>query len=267
MSAATMSNGTDALTIAMAPNNAEPNIAEPRIAISEIFGPTIQGEGALIGVPTVFVRTGGCDFRCQWCDTLYAVEPRFKADWALMPAEDVMADIRRLSGERPLLVTLSGGNPALQPLTTLIQLGQKLGYTFAIETQGSKAQPWFRLLDHLTLSPKPPSSGMSFNASRFAECLAAAGAHTQLSLKLVISDEADYQWARAFAADYPQLPLTLQPCNLSPATPEQPELDTDIAALNARLRWLVDKVTADRWFNARVLPQLHVLIWNNERGV
>ena len=40
------------------------------IAISEIFGPTIQGEGALIGVPTVFVRTGGCDFRCSWTPSM-----------------------------------------------------------------------------------------------------------------------------------------------------------------------------------------------------
>jgi 7-carboxy-7-deazaguanine synthase len=43
------------------------------IRISEIFGPTIQGEGPLIGRPTVFVRTAGCDYRCTWCDTLYAV--------------------------------------------------------------------------------------------------------------------------------------------------------------------------------------------------
>ncbi|ART81449.1 7-carboxy-7-deazaguanine synthase QueE [Oceanisphaera profunda] len=236
------------------------------IAISEIFGPTIQGEGALIGVPTVFVRTGGCDFRCSWCDTLYAVEPRFKADWAQMSAQAVMAEIIRLSGNQPLLVTLSGGNPALQPLGELVQLGQQQGYTFAIETQGSKAQPWFGLLDHLTLSPKPPSSGMAFNRARFAECLTAAGKRTQISLKLVISDDADYQWAKEFAARYPQLSLTLQPCNLAPATPEQPDMETDIESLNARLRWLVDKVTADRWFNARVLPQLHVLIWNNERG-
>jgi len=45
------------------------------IRISEIFGPTIQGEGPLIGTPTVFVRTAGCDYRCTWCDTLYAVLP------------------------------------------------------------------------------------------------------------------------------------------------------------------------------------------------
>lgn len=242
-------------------------ISDQSIAISEIFGPTIQGEGALVGVPTVFVRTGGCDFRCRWCDTLYAVEPRFKADWVPMSASAVMAEVQRLSGDQPLLVTLSGGNPALQPLSELITLGQEQGYTFAIETQGSKAQPWFALLDHLTLSPKPPSAGMPFNAARFADCLSAAGPHTQVSLKLVIADEEDYRWAREFAADYPRLPLTLQPCNPAPATPEQPELETDLADLNARLRWLVDKVTADRWFNVRVLPQLHVLIWNNERGV
>ena len=59
-----------------------------RIRISEIFGPTIQGEGPLIGRPTVFVRTGGCDYRCAWCDTLYAVLPEYRDDWMLMmPAE------------------------------------------------------------------------------------------------------------------------------------------------------------------------------------
>ncbi|MGO3355930.1 MAG: 7-carboxy-7-deazaguanine synthase QueE [Oceanisphaera sp.] len=245
----------------------EPINGDQSIAISEIFGPTIQGEGALVGVPTVFVRTGGCDFRCRWCDTLYAVEPRFKADWAAMTAPQVLAEVARLSGAKPLLITLSGGNPALQPLAELLELGHAQGYTFAIETQGSKAQPWFAQLEHLTLSPKPPSAGMSFHQARFDECVAQAGAHTKVSLKLVIADEADYQWARAFAAHYPQLPLTLQPCNLAPATPELPELETDLDALNNKLRWLVDKVTEDGWFNARVLPQLHVLIWNNARGV
>ncbi|WP_116472836.1 7-carboxy-7-deazaguanine synthase QueE [Zobellella maritima] len=237
------------------------------IAISEIFGPTIQGEGALIGMPTLFVRTGGCDFRCSWCDTLYAVEPRFKRDWTPMSAEAIMAEVRRLSGDKPLLITLSGGNPALQPLGGLLSLGQAQGYTFAMETQGSRAQDWFAKLDHLTLSPKPPSSAMAFNKERFDACLAAAGPQTRVSLKLVIADEEDYRWARALADQYPQLPLTLQPCNPAPATPEAPELETDTEALNARLRWLVDRVSEDAWYRARVLPQLHVLIWNNERGV
>jgi 7-carboxy-7-deazaguanine synthase len=52
--------------------------AETPIRISEIFGPTIQGEGVLIGLPTVFVRTGGCDYRCSWCDSLHAVDSAFR---------------------------------------------------------------------------------------------------------------------------------------------------------------------------------------------
>ena len=57
------------------------------IRVSEIFGPTIQGEGALIGQPTVFVRTGGCDYRCSWCDSLHAVESAYRETWAPMSAE------------------------------------------------------------------------------------------------------------------------------------------------------------------------------------
>lgn len=237
------------------------------ILISEIFGPTVQGEGALIGVPTVFVRTGGCDFRCSWCDTLYAVEPQFKSQWQALSAGQIMTQVHELSGGVPLLVTLSGGNPALQPLAELLRLGQQQGYRFAIETQGSKAQPWFAQLDYLTLSPKPPSSGMLFDASRLEACLQAAGAQTDVQLKLVIADEQDYQWAREVARQFPDLPLCLQPCNLQAATPERPDQETDLGQLNAQYRWLVERVGSDRWFGVRVLPQLHVLVWNNERGV
>lgn len=237
------------------------------ILISEIFGPTVQGEGALIGMPTVFVRTGGCDFRCSWCDTLYAVEPQFKSQWQPMDASQIMQQVNALSGGTPLLITLSGGNPALQPLAPLLERGHAQGYRFAMETQGSRAQDWFAQLDYLTLSPKPPSSGMKFSPRRLQECIDAAGPETQVQLKLVIADEQDYRWARNMAQQFSQLPLCLQPCNLQAATPEQPERETDLALLNSQYRWLVGRVAADRWFTARVLPQLHVLVWNNERGV
>ena len=236
------------------------------ILISEIFGPTVQGEGLLTGMPTVFVRTGGCDFRCSWCDTLYAVEPQFKSQWQSLTAEQVMAEVSALSGGVPLLITLSGGNPALQPLAGLLELGKGQGYSFAMETQGSKPREWFDQLDYLTLSPKPPSSGMDFSAERLQACIEAAGQRTQVQLKLVIADEQDYQWARQLARAFPQLPLSLQPCNLEPATPQQPDAITDLVYLNSRYRWLVERISCDRWFEVRVLPQLHVLIWNNERG-
>lgn len=235
------------------------------IRISEIFGPTIQGEGALIGQPTVFVRTGGCDYRCSWCDTLFAVESKYRHDWTPMNAVDVMAKIEELSGGVPLTVSLSGGNPAIQPLGELIEMGHAKDYKFAIETQGSKSAAWFSKLDVLTLSPKPPSSEMETDWAAFDRCLDDAQNDVEgkpdIALKIVIFDDADYAYARDAAARYPDLPVYLQPGN------HQVEGDSDDETLMERMRWLVDKVSEDRWFDATVLPQLHVMIWGNKRGV
>jgi len=231
------------------------------IKISEIFGPTIQGEGALIGQPTVFVRTGGCDYRCSWCDTLYAVESKYRHDWTPMSAEEIMDEVKRLSNDKPLTISLSGGNPATQDCRELIKLGHKDGYKFALETQGSVSQDWFKDLDILTLSPKPPSSGMATDWHKFDECLNAAKNAPDIALKIVIFDETDYKYAQDAAKRYPALPLYLQPGN------HKTDGQSDIDGLNARLQWLADKVTNDNWYDAHVLPQLHVLIWGNERGV
>lgn len=236
------------------------------IRISEIFGPTIQGEGALIGQPTVFVRTGGCDYRCDWCDTLHAVDSSFRHDWKPMRAEEVFAQVRKLSGDKPLMVSLSGGNPAIQDLSKLIALGKEQGYKFALETQGSVAQNWFSELDVLTLSPKPPSSKMKTDWQVFDECLAAAKNKPTIALKIVIMDEADYAYARDAADRYPHLPLYLQPGNHTPSQGIGAE-DVDIEGIMVRMRWLVDKITEDQWYAPCILPQLHVLLWGNKRGV
>jgi 7-carboxy-7-deazaguanine synthase len=238
------------------------------IRISEIFGPTIQGEGALIGQPTVFVRTGGCDYRCSWCDTRHAVDSDFRHEWAPMTAEDIMARVRALSKGQPLMVSLSGGNPALQSLAKLIALGRAEGYRFALETQGSVAKDWFADLDVLTLSPKPPSSGMTTDWDALNSCVQAAHNGPRIALKFVVFDEADYTYAKSAASRYPHVPVYLQPGNPMPPSPE----DNAKTAVNreasmARLRWLVDKTLADQWFTATVLPQLHVLLWGNKRGV
>ena len=222
------------------------------IRISEIFGPTIQGEGALIGQPTVFVRTGGCDYRCSWCDTLHAVDNDFRADWTPMSAAEIFTEIETLSGGVPIMV---------------IELGHEKGYKFALETQGSVAKDWFADLDVLTLSPKPPSSAMDTDYALLTECITLAGDSAYISLKIVIQDEADYFYARDLATRYPDLPMYLQPVNHTPPPVDKPCDEIDIDGIMTRMRWLVDRAAQDHWHNVHILPQLHVLLWGNKRGV
>lgn len=246
-------------------------IATRTIMVSECFGPTIQGEGALIGKPTVFVRTGGCDYRCTRCDTLYAVLPEHRSEWYPMSAEEIFAEVRRLSGNKPILVTLSGGNPAMQPLERLLDIGHAAGYTFTMETQGSIAQPWFASLDYLTLSPKPPGmiGSQPTKWERLDRCVSYARGkpgepHPQASLKIVVFDEEDYVYARYVAERYPDLPIYLQAGNHTP--PHLAE-EIDIKGILSRMDWLIQRVMQDQWYSATVLPQMHVLLWGNKRGV
>ncbi|WP_431320400.1 7-carboxy-7-deazaguanine synthase QueE [Rhizobium sp. YTU87027] len=242
-------------------------VREAQIRVCEIFGPTIQGEGVLIGLPTVFVRTGGCDYRCSWCDSLHAVDSEYRDQWLPMTVDGIWAEVTRLSGGKPLMVSLSGGNPAIQPLGGLIAHGHDQGYTFALETQGSVAKEWFADLDVLVLSPKPPSSGMATDWDAFEDCLKMAADGPNIALKIVVFDERDYAYAREAAARYPHLPVYLQPGNHTPPPPDDDDARVDIDGIMERMLWLVDMVTKDRWFEARVLPQLHVLLWGNKRGV
>jgi len=234
-----------------------------QLRIAEIFGPTLQGEGALIGEPTVFVRTGGCDYRCSWCDSLHAVDTSYRHMWAAMTTEAVWSEVVGLSKGRPLTVSLSGGNPAIQDFTALIARGHAEGYRFACETQGSIAKPWFADLDTLVLSPKPPSSGQTVDWAAFDACVLAAKGAANIVMKIVIFDDRDYAWARATADRYPLLPLYLQPGN----SEVDPEVPVDPQRLADRLLWLAEKTMNDGWFVPRILPQLHVILWGNKRGV
>lgn len=239
--------------------------------VSEIFGPTIQGEGAQIGRPTVFVRFGGCDYRCSWCDSLYAVLPEYRQTWVQMSAERILQEVALLASP-PYLITLSGGNPALWDLAGLIQLGQTDGYSFTMETQGSVRKSWFSHLDHLCVSPKPPSSGMETDWEALADVFATAPADT--ICKVVVFDNTDPvsgrndDWkfvrrVREFLVVRPMIPLYLQVGNTNPTQKEQ----ADPLQMLRDLEWLANKVIAEGWPDVRVLPQLHALMWGNKRGV
>ncbi|WP_379152116.1 7-carboxy-7-deazaguanine synthase QueE [Paenibacillus sp. sgz5001063] len=237
-----------------------------KLPVIEMFGPTIQGEGAVIGVKTMFVRTYGCDYRCNWCDSAFTWDGTAKDKVKMLSPEEIMDELTSLAGNNFDCVTISGGNPALigEGLGTLINLLHERGIQSAIETQGSRWQEWFYEVDVLTISPKPPSSGMKTDWDMLDSIMdkmkiQGKSAH---SLKVVVFNDEDYQYAKSIHGRYPEVPLYLQPGN------EDVTEEGDISArLLGRLEWLFNLVIADPEMNrARVLPQLHALIWHNKRG-
>lgn len=234
--------------------------------VIEIFGPTIQGEGMEAGLSCHFVRFGGCDYLCSWCDTMYAVDPdQVRRNAERLGTEEIVARVEALGGA-PEWVVLSGGNPALHELGDLVEALHSAGLRVAVETQGSVWREWLGQVDRLTISPKPPSSGMATEAHRhgyeafMSRVTALAG--DAAALKIVCFDEIDLRWAKQVAAAHPELPL-----HLSAGTPVPSPADLR-EAVGARFRWLCEAVAADPDLaRARVLPQLHVIAWGDARGV
>jgi 7-carboxy-7-deazaguanine synthase len=217
----------------------------------------------MIGLPVVFVRTGGCDYRCSWCDTDYAVLPEFREQWTSQTGAEVLDKIKALTQAKPIWVVVSGGNPALQPLAQLLTLGQAAGYKFALETQGSVYKEWFSQLDQLVVSPKPPSANISTDLSVLDQILNVQY-KVQAQLKIPVLDDTDFAFAQSIHARYPTIPITLQPVN---NTPDATNNHTLHSQLMQRMRWLQEKINQAQWYEARLLPQLHVLMWGTERGV
>ena len=236
------------------------------IPVVEIFGPTIQGEGAEAGMPTHFVRVGGCDFRCSWCDTMYAVDPEVvRATAEKLSIDEIVARVVALEG-RPEWVAISGGNPALHDLGELVAGLHAAGHRVSVETQGSRWASWLHDVDRLTISPKPPSSGMA--TARNAEQLenfmtrAITGGADKAVLKFVAFDQTDLDWAVQVAARWTDMPLYLSAGTPVPANDDVRE------AVGERYRWLCETVAAKpELAHARVLPQLHVIAWKGATGV
>lgn len=240
-----------------------------KIPVIEIFGPTIQGEGMVIGQKTMFVRTAGCDYACSWCDSSFTWDGSGKHLIVQMTAEDIWMELKRLGGNRFSFVTISGGNPALlYNLGALIAILKKNNIKIGVETQGSKWQDWLYDVDELTISPKPPSSGMTTDflmLSHILEKLKIRNGNQQMSLKIVVFNQEDYEYAKEVHRRYPDTPLYLQVGN-----DDITSLDTGQLAnyLLAKYEMLIDQVMMDEQLNdVKVLPQLHTLIWGNKRGV
>ncbi|MDM5360213.1 7-carboxy-7-deazaguanine synthase QueE [Peribacillus sp. RS7] len=240
-----------------------------KLPVMEIFGPTIQGEGMVIGQKTMFVRTAGCDYSCAWCDSAFTWDGTGKEDTVQMTAEEIWDELKRIGGSGFSFVTISGGNPALlKNLNGLVEILHENKMKIGVETQGSRWQDWFLDIDELTISPKPPSSRMNTDFTvldRIISNLANRNPENHVSLKVVVFNEEDYQYAKSVHGRYPDIPFYLQVGNDDSTTADDNQL---ISGLLKKYEELIDKVIADDDLNdVKVLPQLHTYIWGNKRGV
>ena len=221
--------------------------------IAELFY-SIQGEGSLVGVPSFFIRTSGCNLRCSWCDTPYT---SWQPEGVEMPLERIL-DEARAHPARHAVVT--GGEPMIVPeVLPLTQQLREAGFHITIETAGTVFRPV--ACDLMSISPKlansTPEGPWAARHERLRiqpEVLAELMARYDYQLKFVIARPEDLEEVRALcqslAADADRVIL-------------MPE-GVDAERLRERGLWLAEICKQEGF---RFSPRLHVDLYGNRRGV
>jgi 7-carboxy-7-deazaguanine synthase len=248
-----------------------------KIPLMEIFGPTIQGEGAMIGVQTYFLRFGLCDYRCTMCDSLHAVLPAsVKAHGEFLLQEDIAKRFYAFHkrGSTPW-ITFSGGNPCIHDLQQLVGL-LKPPFKIAVETQGTFCPEWLRDVDLITISPKGPGMGEDFDQDKMDAFVSKWVQLPIMNIKVVVFDQRDLEFAKMIYERYfnvvPDGEFYL---SLGNDRPPAPEGASDYVMTHSEHMWqlrqkymlLWDDIKNDPILSKfRFLPQWHVFVWGNAKG-
>ena len=228
--------------------------------ISEIFY-SVQGEGELTGVPSVFIRTSGCNLRCRWCDTPYA---SWNPEGTEMSIDSIVAEVKKHPAAH---VVLTGGEPMVaRGIHELAARLRAAGKHITIETAGTIA-PGGIACDLASLSPKlansiplpgtiEPAWIERHERSRLRpDILREWLEHFPYQLKFVISSESDLAEIESLLAD---IGLEIPPAKIL-LMPE----GTDPATLDARRAMLVDLCLRK---GHRLCDRLHIRLFGNTRG-
>jgi len=188
--------------------------------VKEIFGPTLQGEGAHAGRPCVFLRFAVCNLACSWCDTDFAAEGAQS-----MTAEEIVTRLVEIDRSGSRLVVVTGGEPTLQWDSPLADALRVAGFTCHMESNGSRELK--APVDWLTVSPKP-----QFHEGRF-ELLTAPQVPAD-ECKVVVDDTVDVKVLDAYRVRYECKHYSLQPC-MGPDY--ERHLERTLALLQERPAW------------------------------
>jgi 7-carboxy-7-deazaguanine synthase len=227
------------------------------VKISEIFH-SIQGEGSLVGMPSVFVRTSGCNLRCTWCDTPYT---SWQPEGREMPLDEIMAAVEAY---RCTHVVLTGGEPMIAPqATALTRKFHDAGLHITIETAGTVHHNLN--CDLMSISPK-----LSNSTPREREEGRWAATHERLRyqpdvLKLLTTN---YKYQMKFVLSSAEDLREVQQMQEALQIPAEyimlmPEGVTHEVVANRGI-WLAELCKENGY---RYSPRLHVDLWGDRRGV
>lgn len=227
--------------------------------ISELFY-SVQGEGKLLGVPSVFVRASGCNLRCVWCDTPYA---SWQPEGEDLNVRDIVHRIREHDSARH--VVLTGGEPLIMPdVLDLCSAIKTEGLHLTIETAGTVYHPVE--LDLASVSPKlSNSTPHDRDSGRFV----AMHERQRINVPVIqqfIDASPDFQLKFVIAEESDLLEVEELLTRLTRWKPADvllmPE-GTDASVLGERAGWLSEVC---KQYGYRFCPRLHVMLYGNKRG-
>jgi len=234
------------------------------LVVSEIFGPTIQGEGVYAGQIVGFIRLGACNLSCSWCDTPYTWDAtRFdlRNEMVRTPVSEILESVKELQVKA---VVISGGEPLLQQKqdgwNALLDGLFAAGIKIHIETNGTivPAGDTILKIQQFSVSPKLAHGGDSESKRINREALDTftnlSDYHDSVIFKFVAQQESDLEEIAKWVKDFhlPEDKIWVMP---EGATREE-QLTT--------LQRIADGVIARRW---NLTTRLHTLIWDLRRGV
>jgi 7-carboxy-7-deazaguanine synthase len=210
----------------------------------------LQGEGTNTGSIQFFIRASTCDMKCKICDSKYS--------WGKGTKKTLQEIVLEVSNSGVSSVCLTGGEIAQfrNKLGGLVAFLREKGIHIVLQTNGLHYNTYFKLIHTVSMDAKTPSTGEKSNLDLILKL------DPKDEVKTLISDRRDYEYAIKVNEKVKQARCRqiLQPLNLVGQDNTQDLID--------KLKWIGDLVLSDRrWYNVRVLPQVHVLLWGNKRGV
>lgn len=253
-------------------------MSDKKLPLVEMFGPTIQGEGAVIGQQTYFFRFGLCDYKCTMCDSMAAVDPlQVKQNARWLTQDEILNEfIAFHKPDSTRWITLSGGNPCIHDIGQLTGDLKANGFKLAVETQGTKYEDWLKDCDIITISPKGPGMGEKTDfdvLDKFVDEMFSLGVSNNCNFKIVLFDQRDLEFAKQVYERYADTDF---PFYLSLGNPYPPGYHEDqhpdnhkehMYELVKRYEVLTEDIMFDPMLSQmRFLPQWHVFVWGNLKG-